>query len=232
MGPCTCLPFLGIALDTESQMMSLPEGKLKEIVTKVNQFICREECSKRELQSLIGSLSFAAKCIPAGRLFTRRLINLLPSGASGAIKLKMDGFDDLRWWREFLPKWNGTAPFLSVDWMDPQSHHLYTDACKAGFAGYFDGEWFQQKWPDCVSTDFPINLMEIVPILAACRLWKEKFRGRRILFHSDNLGVVQAWHKQGSSNPAILHIMREIVSVAASENFALSITHIKDQGLR
>ncbi|XP_055338425.1 uncharacterized protein LOC129588283 [Paramacrobiotus metropolitanus] len=47
-GPSTCLPFLGIILNSVSQTLSLPAAQ--------------SICSKTELQSLIGSLQFAAKC--------------------------------------------------------------------------------------------------------------------------------------------------------------------------
>ena len=207
MGPAVSLPFLGIVLNTADATLGLPDGELFEISEKIDHFITKDQCTKRELQSLIGSLSFATKCIPAGRLFTRRLINALPRRLSDTISFDDDCRDDLLWWKEFLPKWNGTAPFLSVNWLSPLSSHLYTDASRTAFAVYFGGKWFAAEWPHCVDDDYPINLLEFIPVLAACHLWAREFAGRRILFHCDNLGVVQAWHKQGSGNRAILHVM-------------------------
>ena len=81
-GPATWLVFLGIQLDSVAQKLSLPPGKLEELVALVKSWSDRDRCTKTELQSLIGSLMFATKCIPAGRLFTRRMIRLLSSSNS------------------------------------------------------------------------------------------------------------------------------------------------------
>ena len=72
----------------------------------------------------------------------------------------------------------------------------------------------------------PINVLEFVPIYLTCEIWAANFARRKIEFHCDNLGVVQAWHRHGSSNRAILAIMRRLVAVAARFNFAVNIRHV------
>ena len=104
-GPTQRLKYLGTVIDTVEQTVSLPDGKMHEILEKLNSFIGRDTCSRHDLQSLIGSLQFAAKCIPAGRLFTRRLITLLYGTDKGDTIILDDDFRlDISWWLEFLPK--------------------------------------------------------------------------------------------------------------------------------
>ena len=81
-GPTTSLAFLGILLDSVAQTLSLPPGKLVEVQKLVKSWLAKTSCSRTELQSLIGSLMFASKCVPAGRLFTRRRLRLLRSPSS------------------------------------------------------------------------------------------------------------------------------------------------------
>ena len=228
--PVTVCTFLGIQLDSVRQTLSLPPGKLKEIHFLVSEWSCKTICSRTELQSIIGSLQFAAKCIPAGRLFTRRLINALSyDHHQKFIALDQEMLLDLIWWRDFLPVWNGTASFLSVNWLSPLVTQLFTDAAASvGFAAYCSGRWFNLRWSEAAIAplDVCIELLEMIPIYVACAIWASEFSGKRILFHSDNLGCVQAWAKLGSTNSAVLSLMREIVAVAALNNFALNIVHI------
>lgn len=69
--------------------------------------------------------------------------------------------------------------------------------------------------------------MEFLPIAISCFLWCKDFYRKRIIFHSDNNGVVQAWEKLGSSSESILKLMRPTLMLAAESNFTISIKHIK-----
>ncbi|OWA54933.1 hypothetical protein BV898_19320 [Hypsibius exemplaris] len=229
-GPSTRLPFLGILLDSVAQTISLPSGKHAEIVAVISAWLHRTSCSHTELQSLIGTLSWAAKCIPSGRLYIRRMIHLLMAHKAqrGCIPLSRDFFLDLRWWETFLPLWNGSCSFISPKWTASSVLHLFTDASSTlGCGAFYDGRWFNVQWPPwLVMAKFSIEFLEIIPIYLSCLVWKDHFTNARISFECDNLGVVNAWNKLGSSSRAILHMIRLITSVAAFSNFTIRIVHI------
>ena len=108
-------------------------------------------------------------------------------------------------------------------------YQLFTDsAASVGFVGYCRGEWFNCRWSEfsLIVIDVCIELLEMIPIFVACAIWGPQFHCKKILFHSDNLGCVQAWAKLGSSNSAVLSLMRAMVALAAKFNFALNIVHI------
>jgi hypothetical protein len=67
--------------------------------------------------SLIGGLSFATKCIPAGRIFLRRLLDLAHSVKQlhHRVRLGPSFQADIDWWLTFLPTWNGSYSFLQPD---------------------------------------------------------------------------------------------------------------------
>ena len=71
--------ILGIEINLDNMSLGLPQAKCKEIQDLIQQWTNKKKCTKRELLSLIGKLSFAAKVVPSGRTFIRRLIDLSKS---------------------------------------------------------------------------------------------------------------------------------------------------------
>ena len=67
--PKTCLDFLGISLDTLLMKAWLPQDKVRKLRVLIISFMTCKKCTKRELLSLIGSLSFACKVIVPGHIF-------------------------------------------------------------------------------------------------------------------------------------------------------------------
>ena len=140
-GPLT---FLGIVRDTSAKQLRLPPDKLEELTGLIRCWLGRHKATKRELLSLIGKLSFAAKVVPAGRLFLRRLIDLSTTARKlhHHVTLNAEARADIKWWEVFLPSWNGVAMFLDPEWTAADSLQLFTDASGSlGFGDYFKGAW-------------------------------------------------------------------------------------------
>ena len=55
-GPSSCLTFLGIEIDTQVGVLRLPQDKLIRVRTALTQWSNRKSCTRRELESLIGTL--------------------------------------------------------------------------------------------------------------------------------------------------------------------------------
>ena len=72
-GPSTCLPFLGIEIDSIAQELRLPADKLMRLRSLLGEWHGKTRCTKQELQSLAGHLQHAASVVRAGRSFIRRL---------------------------------------------------------------------------------------------------------------------------------------------------------------
>ncbi|XP_072025655.1 uncharacterized protein [Amphiura filiformis] len=76
VGPTTKIVYLGLQIDSIEQVVSIPQEKIQAIITKVEKAIQATKLTLKELQSLIGSLSFVCKAIaPEDHSFVR-LINL------------------------------------------------------------------------------------------------------------------------------------------------------------
>ena len=148
-GPTTTLTFLGLEIDSVRQEIRLPEAKLIAIHTELRKWSQRKSTTKRQLLSLIGLLRFAAKAVPAGRLFLRRLITLSTKvqRLHHNLRLNKDARADIHWWMAFLHDWNGRAFFISPSITTANEFQLYTDASgRLGCGAYFDGHWFHHAW--------------------------------------------------------------------------------------
>ena len=99
--PSTSMTFLGILLDSASQIASIPQDKLEALLTSLRTHLKFYKdgttVTKRSLLSLIGKLSFATKVIPAGRIVLRRLLDT----AHSTPHPPSDSALDITWWLKF-----------------------------------------------------------------------------------------------------------------------------------
>ena len=126
VGPLPASTYLGIEIDSTSHSIRLPTDKLTELL---QTWLNRKKCTKRELLSLIGSLSFACKVVKPGRIFLRRLIDLAStvSSLNHHIYLNSVSRKDIDWWVQFFPYWNGKE-FFQDNPVSSDALLLFTDA--------------------------------------------------------------------------------------------------------
>jgi len=169
VGPSTVMTVLGIEVDSIAQETRLPEDKLTSLLDLLSDWSIRQSATKRELLSLIGHLSFAAKVVPPGRTFIRRLLDLscTVTGLSHVIVIDDEARLDIAWWLDFAQAWNGKSLFHDTAWTQSPDLDLYTDASDSGYGGYCRGEWFLGGWPIQLASE-PIMVRELLPIVAAC----------------------------------------------------------------
>ena len=142
-GPTTCLTFLGVEIDTTSWE---PQGKLARIHALAFSWHEKRSCRVKDLQCLHGILQDAAKVVPAGKTFNRRVSDLLrlPRATSPNADLRLNGpFHS--WWCCFLPHWKG---FTLLPPHPSDCHGSVTsDASGSWGCGAVPGnKWFHLKW--------------------------------------------------------------------------------------
>ena len=226
--PTPILVFLGIEIDTVAQVLRLPEVKLNDLMLELDKWSVKKKCTKRELLSLIGVLSFATKVVKAGRTFLRRLIDLstVVSRLGHHISLNKQARADICWWREFLPNWNGVELFQD-DVTSSFDLSLFTDASDIGMGGVLGDDWFSAKWPtkfssSCCSTNF----QEIFAIYTAVTIWENKLQNKQILIHCDNETVVTVINSGSCKNDRIMDVVRNLFFVCAKNNISISSQHV------
>ena len=113
-------------MDTVAQTVSVPTDKQAEILGKCKDVISKKKVTKRQFQSLIGSLMFIHKCVRSSRMFTNRLLEALRNCTDQFIKITGQVRQDIAWFLEFLPKFNGKAQYVHV--LPSQAHTIAIDA--------------------------------------------------------------------------------------------------------
>ena len=218
--PTTCLTFLGIEIDTERYVLSLPEEKIGQLRRELLSVATRKTVTKAELQSLCGRLNWASQVIHGGRPHTRRIIDRMNTlnRQGHRTRVTKSMLLDVCWWLDFLAVFNGSAPIIE--------HRQYTpvqiDACTTGAGGFYNGLWYHLKWKDWSGTDhLHINMKEVLALEPAARLWGHLWANRLVTVYSDNTAAVSIINKGTTKDPRVMDSLRNVFWLSAIFNFRL-----------
>lgn len=229
-GPSTTLIFLGIELDTVNMEARLPEEKIVKIRNALHSAKRRKKMTLRELQSLIGLLNFACCVVVPGRAFLRRLIALTRGVSKPHFRIRMNSQArlDLNAGCEFIDNFNGKSMFINDDWQNSHKLNLYTDAAgKFGYGAVFGTKWFYGTWEDLsLQQDYNITFKELFPIVIAVETWGQALANQSILFHSDNIAVVEIINKISSKDTSVMCLVRRLVLACLRHNILFQAEHI------
>ena len=250
-GPTTKLTFLGLDLDTKRMEASLPAERLADLQHLLMEWsrLPTESASVRQLQSLTGMLNFACAVVRPGRFYLRRIINhtsrlealIRQGGADGSriragvhapFKLTQAVLDDIAWWAEFLPRWDGVSLLYELDWERAERIELFTDACKDGYGAMFGSAWFAGAWsPEQMAsaqrrTRYSMPFLELHALVQAAATWGPLWRGKKIIFRCDAHAAVQAIAACRSRDPGMMHLLRTLSTIACDHGFDFRCEHI------
>ena len=226
VGPATSVCYLVIEIDSKAQVVRLPADKFTELLAALHLWRRKKKCTKRELLSLIGSLSFASKVVKPGRMFLRRLINLSTtvSDLNHHISLNAESRADINWWCDFLPSWNGVC-YIQADPISSVSISLFTDASGLGLGAVYGTYWLSVPWPEPYKS-FHINILELFAIVAAVVTWGHEWRDQQILFFTDNSAITHVWRTGTSVDRIIMKLVRYLFLFSARLNLNILMQHI------
>ena len=174
--PSTLVNCLGILVNTKDFTLSVPPEKLQEIIQKCHTWHCRTHCSKRQLESLLGSLLYVSKCVRTSRFFLNCLLHVLRN---------MHDKNQVLLTAEFLPTFNGVTIFDHR----PISFQIELDACLQGLGARCGAQVYAFPLP-LGYMDFNIANLEMFNILVAFRVWNKCWAKSRIRIARDNEAVV------------------------------------------
>ena len=226
VSPCQLLVFLGIQIDTNALVLSLPKEKLDGTKVIVQSFVSRKRASKRQLQTLAGKLNWACKVVYGGRTFLRRIIDQMNMLSSPGAKLLLNSEfrADILWWHQFLDVFNGKCRiFDKLPVVD-----VHTDACSHGVGAYFRGDWVYSYLP----VDFPavsglhINYKELFSIYLAAVRWAPRWANQHVIIHSDNQPAVAMLNKGTTRNTLVMPYLRHLFWLSATYNFQITAKYI------
>ena len=239
----TSVELLGILLDTDLMLASLTEVKRQRCVAELRDWSQRRQCTRTELQQLVGLLNFICVVVQNGRAFLGRAIALLHAThrERGSILLDKGFRSDISFWYDVMsdPAWSGQALFLEEKWLDSGSLDLFTDAEPTGHGARHGQHWYGVPWStedltlaadacvcDCArhrDRGVSMPFLEMLAFAYAAATWGHLWRGKKITLYSDCQPAIQAFNKRYSSSPELLFVIRLIVILAHRCDFVFRL---------
>ena len=226
-GPQTSITYLGILIDSSELTIRIPHEKYLELSALLPTWLNRKKCTKKELLSLIGKLSFVCKVVRPGRMFLRRLISLSTTAKllHHHISLNMNARADIQWWVDNISHFNRKSIIPESLILTSLDIKLFTDASNIGFGAIYDNKWIQSRWPHEFEK-FSIDFKELFAIFAACVTWGPQWSGKRICFFTDNKPITEIWDSGTTPSDNLMHLIRALYFIAVQEQFSISFKHI------
>ena len=222
VNPATCVNCLGILVNTENFTLSIPDEKLQEILQKCHSWRGRTHCTKRQLQSLLGSLLYVTKCVRSFRFFLNRLLHVLRNMHDrDQTQLDIEAQRDINWLAKFLPNFNGVTIFDHR----PIAFHIELDACLQGFGARCGNQVYAFSIP-LGYMDLNIVHLEMLNILGALRVWNNTWKKSRVCIACDNEAVVYVLKSGRTRDLTLAAIARNIQLQVATWDINLQVNHI------
>ena len=220
--PTTRAVCLGILIDTIQGTVAIPPEKLEVIRAMVKEWRGKKICTKRQLQSLLGSLLYIHKCVKPVRYFLNMMLMMLRTIANPNRVILNDDFQrDLAWFDKFFPSCNG----ISMYEHKKSDSTLELDTCLMGMGGC----WGQYVYHLPINRGFAnldIVHLEMVNILMALCLFGRAWSGTRILVKCDNDAVVKVLNAGKARDAFLGACAHNIWYLAATADISLQYVHV------
>ena len=218
--------FLGIMVDLIRMEYRVPEDKLQRARSLAREWRHRKSGVVRDLLSVIGTLGFCASVIRPGRLFLRRLYDLTGGvPVHKHVHLTREARLDLAWWANVLDWHNGVAAIPTERARTCVDLDMATDASDIGYGGYWGNEYFHGVWEHGEELH-SINIRELYAIVVAVELWGERWRGKRVILHSDSQVSVDVITNWSAARGLLCRVLRRLHFAMARAGCEVVVKHV------
>ena len=208
--PARMQVFLGILVDLIKMEYRVPEDKLQRAREMARKWAKRKSGVVRDVLSVIGSLGFCASVIRPGRLFLRRLYDLTGGvPVHKHVHLTREARLDLTWWANVLDWHNGIAAIPTERARTCVDLDMATDASDIGYGGYWGKEYFHGVWENGEELH-SINIRELYAVVVAVEIWGERWRGKRVILHSDSQVSVDVVTNWSAASGLLCRVLRRL----------------------
>ena len=227
VGPSQCIQFLGVLINTVQCSASLSDEKMRLLVDKLSSFQGKRRASKRQLQSLAGSLNWACQVIRGGRFFLRRILDSICKLKQQSHKciLSVEFHKDLQWWLEYSQHFNGTIYYRQTERVI-----IHTDACNVGAGMFCAGDWQYVNWEQDVpeATSLHINYHEVLAAVFGVRKWAHVAQDCDIIIITDSTVAKSIINKGRCKNGFVNEWLRSMFWTMTKYNLRVRAIHIPD----
>ena len=222
--PDVIMEFLGVGINSIQLRIFLTDARMLEIRAETKRWLNKKMASRKDIQQLVGKLSFAASTVRSGRLFFSRILNFLRTLPKHGIRpVPMETKKDIAWWHNFVQFYNGVSMIQELQWRKVDSV-ISTDACLTGLGGFAEGEYFHCEVPEKFhSKEISINELECLAVMIAVKVWAAKLSGKKVLLHCDNESTVSVLNSGKAKHPLTQACLREVMFLAGLHSFSINV---------
>lgn len=226
------LLYIGFEWNIRLRFVQVPQEKRKKFLKKLEIWVPGRKVSKKEAESLQGTLVHASLVVPSGRAHLHFLIKFTSSfGHTKSPRFakrspSSDLLADVAWWREVLI--NG--PFGSTIKKPPPpraDYRVFVDASTSfGVGVILNGAWERWRLKNGWNTEGrDIGWAEFVALEMGVRwIISTGLSDANVTIQSDNKGVIGAMASGRSRNSQQNSVLRRIEALAREK--MLTFTHV------
>ena len=202
--PTQVIQYLGLMVDSRLMTLSLPANKLEGIVQSCRTAHKKSFLSIREIARLIGRMTATALAVLPAPLCYRNLQQLknhallTEEGYDAKVRLNRGAKQELQWWAQELPKWNGRPihpppPDLTIE----------TDASLLGWGAVANGVCTGGLWSE-EERQSHINQLEMLGAALAVQCYARSRAVSHVHLRMDNQAAVcYVNHMGGTRSPSL-----------------------------
>ena len=219
--PCRSLICMGIKVDLDMHQIRIQYTKIIEILDMCQSIATIKFISKKQLQSLLGKLSYVHRCVQPAHIFVNRLLNMLRS-ANDRIKVNSEILKDIMWFQKFLEKFNGKIMFKDAR----EAFDVYIDASLTGMGACWNENAYAVSRHIPATVSLSITQLEMLNVLIAMRIFGHWLENQKIKLHIDNKAVVHALSNGRIKDKYLQSVARSIWLIAAVKDIDIEYAHI------
>jgi hypothetical protein len=225
--PSQNIEFLGLIVDTIAMSLSLPQPKVKSVITSCRKLISLSKPSLREIASVMGNFSWAIPAVPFARAHYRNLQRLYndrlkhTADLDTKVSLSEDAITDLRWWITHLPSVNGK----SLTTAEP-SLIICSDASLLGWGAVCNNVTSNGPW-SFEDSKRHINELELQAAFNALQAFTHSLKNIAVLLMMDNTTAVAYVNKAGGTrSKEMCKLATEMASWCESKGILLQAAYL------
>ena len=228
MSPTQELEFLGMVVNTNTLIVSLPADKIRQIRSEATRIFNMASLSACLLSHFLGKLNAATQAVAPAPLFFRYLQQDLHSTLAHGnqdyetlLSLSCQAKEELVWWQENLSKWNG-KPLRQK----PGQMVIQSDASLSGWGAVCRGTRTGGAWSAQEQT-MHINCLELLAATLAVKTFMKDVSETSVLLQLDNAKAVAYINNLGGTvSNQLTELAKEIWLWALNKDIFLKAQHI------
>ena len=219
--PTTILVFLGIEIDSVEMKLTLPEGKVIELLDDFQ----------------LSGMPLSGNCRFSQASLTGLHSVFVEGGVFSDASLILVASSDMRdtvlnWTNRFLRISSGGRTFLKPFMVPPLAHPLAGRRLPwkpIAHRAVFQEDWLFVDWAaeDPTLAAMHINHKETAAVVLAARRWAPQWEGKKVIVYIDNQAAKQIINKGTTADPGMMVLVRELFWWSVSYDFVVEAVYLQ-----